>query len=332
MVAFLPTPRVQYVSILECQHVTFSLFKGRRKSGWIINRLADPNEDHFPQRHSQIKELDAKTSYDKIRTNQNQNQLKYLKKGKNKENQTEEEGGIGGWYASVGVVGGIAVLIGLGYLLQDQIKTFLEVFIHVVENWGIWGILSYGVVYTGLEVLAVPAIPLTMTAGVIFGILPGTIVVSIAGTIAATISFLIARYVARERVMKIVGTNSKLAAIDRAIAKDGFSVVVLLRLSPLLPLAISNYFYGLTSVDLTSYVLGSWLGMLPGTFAYVFAGSASRNVFLEGQAGSGLAWWQIALGIGSTVLALLYVGRVAKRALEKYEREEETEQQEQTRI
>eukprot|EP01026_Neomeris_dumetosa_P031344 TRINITY_DN2486_c0_g1_i6.p3 TRINITY_DN2486_c0_g1~~TRINITY_DN2486_c0_g1_i6.p3 ORF type:complete len:172 (+),score=26.00 TRINITY_DN2486_c0_g1_i6:239-754(+) len=171
-----------------------------------------------------------------------------------------------------------------------------------------------------------------MTAGVIFGILPGTIVVSIAGTIAATISFLIARYVARERVMKIVGTNSKLAAIDRAIAKDGFSVVVLLRLSPLLPLAISNYFYGLTSVDLTSYVLGSWLGMLPGTFAYVFAGSASRNVFLEGQAGSGLAWWQIALGIGSTVLALLYVGRVAKRALEKYEREEETEQQEQTRI
>ena len=48
---------------------------------------------------------------------------------------------------------------------------------------------------------------------------------------------------------------------------------MLLRLSPLLPLALSNYLYGLTSVDLTSYVLGSWAGMLPGTIAYVAAGA-----------------------------------------------------------
>jgi len=52
-------------------------------------------------------------------------------------------------------------------------------------------------------------------------------------------------------------------------------VVTLLRLSPLLPLALSNYFYGLTSVDLASYVAGSWLGMLPGTVLYVIAGKSS---------------------------------------------------------
>lgn len=50
-------------------------------------------------------------------------------------------------------------------------------------------------------------------------------------------------------------------------------MVTLLRLSPLLPLALSNYLYGLTSVDLPSYVAGSWLGMLPGTIAYVTAGA-----------------------------------------------------------
>lgn len=54
-------------------------------------------------------------------------------------------------------------------------------------------------------------------------------------------------------------------------------VVLLLRLSPLLPLALSNYLYGLTSVDFVPYVLGSWLGMLPGTIAYVSAGG--RHVF-----------------------------------------------------
>jgi SNARE associated Golgi protein len=54
-------------------------------------------------------------------------------------------------------------------------------------------------------------------------------------------------------------------------------VVLLLRLSPLLPLALSNYLYGLTSVDFVPYVLGSWLGMLPGTIAYVSAGG--RHMF-----------------------------------------------------
>mgnify|MGYP001810362895 FL=1 len=58
--------------------------------------------------------------------------------------------------------------------------------------------------------------------------------------------------------------NKRFAAIDRAISRNGIKFVTLLRLSPLLPLSISNYLYGLTSVDLGSYVLGSWLGMLPG--------------------------------------------------------------------
>lgn len=61
--------------------------------------------------------------------------------------------------------------------------------------------VAYGGVYTLLEVLAVPAVPLTMTAGVIFGPVPGVIVVSGASTAAATLSFLIARYAARDKVI-----------------------------------------------------------------------------------------------------------------------------------
>jgi uncharacterized membrane protein YdjX (TVP38/TMEM64 family) len=74
------------------------------------------------------------------------------------------------------------------------------------------------------------------------------------------------------QIMKLAGRNKRFAAIDRAISRNGLKFVTLLRLSPLLPLAASNYLYGLTSVDLGSYVLGSWLGMLPGTYAYVTAG------------------------------------------------------------
>lgn len=67
--------------------------------------------------------------------------------------------------------------------------------------------------------------------------------------------------------------NPKFKAIDAAIADEGLKIVVLLRLSPLLPLSLSNYLYGLTSLELRPYVLGSWLGMLPGTFLYVQTGA-----------------------------------------------------------
>ncbi len=74
-------------------------------------------------------------------------------------------------------------------------------------------------------------------------------------------------------MLSFASKNPRWAAIDRAIGRDGFKFVTLLRLSPLLPLAASNYLYGLTSVELGPYVLGSWLGMLPGTWAYVGAGA-----------------------------------------------------------
>ncbi|KAK9813128.1 hypothetical protein WJX72_009521 [[Myrmecia] bisecta] len=221
-----------------------------------------------------------------------------------------------------GLVAGLAVLLGAGYAFKGQIRGFVDYFIVVVDNFGPLGLLAYGVVYTLLEVLALPAIPLTMTAGVIFGVVPGTLVVSASSVAAATISFLIARYAARDKVLELAQNNPKFKAIDKAINKQGFKVVVLLRLSPLLPLALSNYLYGLTSVDLTSYVLGSWLGMLPGTIAYVIAGDYGRSVIDNGEGGLAIAPWQVALGVGVTVLALGYIGKVAQKALDDVENDE----------
>lgn len=101
---------------------------------------------------------------------------------------------------SVAAVGGLCLLVAGGFLFKDQIRAFLIHFTDIVDDMGPVGVVLYALVYTGLEVLAVPAIPLTMASGAIFGIVPGSILVSLAGTVAATISFLIARYVARDRV------------------------------------------------------------------------------------------------------------------------------------
>jgi len=238
-----------------------------------------------------------------------------------------QEGGTAKLIATLSVVGGLTILVIGGILMKDQIRAFLELFIDLVDDWGPLGYLAYIGVYSILELLAVPAIPLTMTAGIIFGVAPGTAVVSVASTAAAAISFLIARYVARDRVYVWTSKNPKFAAIDRAIGKDGFRVVALLRLSPLLPLAASNYLYGLTSVDFVSYVFASWLGMLPGTIAYVAAGTYGKEFLLgagEGAAGSGQGGfqpWQVAVALGCTALAVGYVGMLAKNALKDVDSE-----------
>jgi uncharacterized membrane protein YdjX (TVP38/TMEM64 family) len=223
-------------------------------------------------------------------------------------------------------------LVAAGAHYKDEITTFLYAFSDVVEGFGpVKGPMAFMGIYVALEILAVPAIPLTMSAGAIFGPAQGTAMVSVSATAAATISFLIARYALREKVTELARKYPKFAAVDDAIGEDSFKVVALLRLSPLLPFALSNYLYGLTSVKTKPYVLASWLGMLPGTFAYVSAGAVGRTLIEAGESaasggGAGGEWThaaQVLCGFGFAVLSGGYVTRLATAALKEVEDEME---------
>ncbi|CAN8304385.1 unnamed protein product [Cochlearia groenlandica] len=216
----------------------------------------------------------------------------------------------------IGTVGGFA---GVGFAYRDQINTFLTQFSTFIEGYGPAGYALFIAVYAGLEILAIPALPLTMSAGLLFGSLVGTIIVSVSGTMAASVAFLIARYFARDRILKLVEGNKKFLAIDKAIGENGFRVVTLLRLSPLLPFSLGNYLYGLTSVKFVPYVFGSWLGMLPGSWAYVSAGAFGRAIIQEesnvGLPGGNGQLITLGLGLLVTALAATYVTRLAKDAI-----------------
>lgn len=79
--------------------------------------------------------------------------------------------------------------------------------------------------------------------------------------------------VRREPVEGLLDENPKFRALDTAIAKEGFKVILLLRLSPIFPFALSNYLYGVTSVDFSEYMMGTLIGFFPGTLAYVYGGT-----------------------------------------------------------
>lgn len=145
----------------------------------------------------------------------------------------------------------IGSLVGLSSALGQHlpVNQLLEDTVHQIAQLGPYGYFYFSLVYIAAELLAIPAMPLTASSGYLFGLIPGTLLVLSSATIAAAISFYIGRTFLRSYAQEFIQKSDKWRAVDKAIAKEGFKVILLLRLSPLLPFALSNYLYAVTSVD-----------------------------------------------------------------------------------
>jgi uncharacterized membrane protein YdjX (TVP38/TMEM64 family) len=206
----------------------------------------------------------------------------------------------------------VLALIAAARLLP--VREWIQALQEWVKGMGAAGMVIYGAIYVVAVVLFVPGIVLTLGAGFLFGLGRGIVVVSAASTTAAALAFLIARYFARDSVEKIARKNPKFAAIDRAIGREGWKVVALLRLSPLVPFSLSNYLYGLTSVEFVAYVATSWAAMLPATVLYVYLGAAGRTIGQK-AARSPWEWALLGVGLAATAVVTILLTRVAKREL-----------------
>jgi uncharacterized membrane protein YdjX (TVP38/TMEM64 family) len=187
-----------------------------------------------------------------------------------------------------------------------------------IQDAGPLGVVVYAVAYIVATVLLLPGSILTLGAGFAYGPLAGTLLVSPVSVTAATVAFLLGRTVARGWMAERVSRDPRFAAIDAAIEREGLKIVLLLRLSPVFPFSVLNYALGLTRVRIDHYVLGSFVGMLPATFLYVYLGSlvttaASLGATAEtaGTAQRAIYWG----GLAATVLVTVFITRLARRAL-----------------
>ncbi len=208
----------------------------------------------------------------------------------------------------------VAALVGLGRLVP--FRAAIEDFGRWIAGLGPAAYVLFVAAYVLVTVLMGPAILLTLTAGFVFGLGPGFAVTLLGATCGCAASFLIARHLARERVARYAGGNPRYSAIDRAIGREGWRIVFLLRLSPLVPFVFSNYFYGLTAIRFWPYVFASVTGMLPLAFLYVSFGAAARALGAPAGPTGAWKWGLVAAGVVVTVIATWYARKIVRRAVE----------------
>lgn len=198
------------------------------------------------------------------------------------------------------------------------VAAWLEVFNAWVKELGVVGMVLFALAYAVATVIMIPGSVLTLAAGAAFGLLPGFLTVIHGATLGAALAFLVSRFVARRSVENWIKEKRSFREIDKAVAREGWKIVALTRLSPIFPFNFQNYAYGLTNVAFWHYTLATWIGMIPGAFLYVYFGTLGRTSLEAASGAESAETLQLVLqvvGLVATLVVTVFVTRIARRAL-----------------
>lgn len=213
----------------------------------------------------------------------------------------------------------ILFAIGVWFIFQqfDTKDKFQEI-LQWVEELGLWAPVFFVGLYLCTAGILLPVVVLTIGAGVLFGIIGGTILITFAYCLSASILFLISRNWSRSSLAKKLENNPKFEAIDKAIENDGWKIVAMLRFVPILNSNIVNYACGLTRISLQKYLLGTFLGIFPGAIMYAYVGFLMGDISTmdrETNAKSTVEWVLLIFGLAATIFTTVYITQKVKKAL-----------------
>ena len=196
----------------------------------------------------------------------------------------------------------LALLLG-GLLAAVVLGGDLDAVRRAVAASGAWGPLVYVVLHVVVTLVPVPKNLLAGIAGVLFGLGPGIALSWFASVLSALVTFQLARRLGREAVEDITGR--RVDAVRRILREQGVLSVVVARLTPVIPFTVVNYAAGVSPVTRRDYLVGTALGVVPGTVAYVALGAS---------AGSDLTTIGLAVALGAVLLvATALVSRRLRR-------------------
>ena len=184
------------------------------------------------------------------------------------------------------------------------------------------GITSFVVLYAIWVSLLLPGSWLTFSAGVIYGLFSGSVILMLGALIGGHITFILGRTLLKVWVMGRITQFPKLQIVFRGVSKEGFKLVLLTRLSPAFPFSLLNLIYGVSDVSLRDFSLGM-IGILPGTILYCHLGALAGdvNLFRDVVAGKdqGLPLFLSLLGFAATFALVALVARSASNSIQEFE-------------
>jgi uncharacterized membrane protein YdjX (TVP38/TMEM64 family) len=209
----------------------------------------------------------------------------------------------------------IAIAISRYFHFPELLQTALAWF----DSLGFAGSIAFIVIYNIATLLFIPGSLLSSAGGCLFGMGWGSVYVLIAAVLGATWAFLCGRYLSRAWVYRKISKYPQFQAIDRAIAREGWKIVLLTRLSPIFPFNLLNYAFGVTQVSFKDYLIGSF-GMIPGAVMYVYLGALAGDLAtldrshptIETQT---IQWIVRSMGLIATIATTIYITRLAQQAL-----------------
>jgi uncharacterized membrane protein YdjX (TVP38/TMEM64 family) len=223
------------------------------------------------------------------------------------------------------------LVVGLLFFFLSRLFPVVDILADVqqhVMRWGAWSAIWYPVLYACCNVLLLPGGVLSVGAGFFFGLWWGFLIALVGNVGGAAISFFISRSLGRQWLKRKLLRNQTLVALEPAIEKEGWKIILLSQLHPLFPTSLLNYLYGLTQIRFRTCMLWVAIGQAPGLFLYCYLGTL-------GQLGLNLArgkshprvieYWVWLGGFASAAIILILLGRVALKLLQHVQEEHDKE-------
>jgi len=216
--------------------------------------------------------------------------------------------------------GALVIAFALAIVLSRflPIVSFIEAAQHLVMSWGAWGAVCYPLLFAACNILLLPGGILAVGGGFFFGLWWGFLIVLVGNLVATAISFALSRWTARRWFQQKLSQNPTLRALGPAVQRESWKIILLSQLHPLFPTSLLNYFYGITRIRFSSYMLWASIGRAPGLFLYVYVGTLGQFAMriMRGKSyPRTVEYWIWGGAFVTTALLLIVLGRMAYTAI-----------------
>jgi len=221
------------------------------------------------------------------------------------------------FWQGAAVIAAIALALTLSRFFP--VVSFVAALQEHVMSWGAWAGICYPLLFAACNILLLPGGILAVGGGFFFGLWWGFFIVFAGNVISTAVSFSLSRFVAGRWFRRKLSANPTLSALGPAVERESWKIILLSQLHPLFPTSLLNYFYGLTRIRFSTYMLWASIGRIPGLFFYAYIGTLGQLAvrIMRGKSyPRALEYWIWGGAFITTVLLLVVLGRVARRAIQ----------------